>query len=125
MIPFTFSSKTKSDLGWAFLALIDSGRLQDHTPAAEGPDALNELQALFFNQLAHCQYEIQTGPDKRIRWGVPDGTRNLASGELVHDDLVVSAALLGALDPAPAHRSLPPPRPNASHSTLLPSQMDP
>ena len=98
MIPFTFSSKTKSDLGWAFLALIDSGRLQDHTPAAEGPDALNELQALFFNQLAHCQYEIQTGPDKRICWGVPDGTRDLASGELVHDDLVVSAALLGVLD---------------------------
>lgn len=98
VIPFTFSSKTKSDLGWAFLALIDSGRLQDHTPAAEGPDALNELQALFFNQLAHCQYEIQTGPDKRICWGVPDGTRDLASGELVHDDLVVSAALLGVLD---------------------------
>jgi hypothetical protein len=29
---------------------------------------------------------------------VPDGTRDLKNGELIHDDLVISAALLSLLD---------------------------
>lgn len=99
VLPFVFNRATKSDLGWAFLALVDSGRLKDHAPAAAPCSAeLNGLHALFFNQLAHCHYEIQPGPEKRIRWGVPDGTRNQETGQLVHDDLVISAALLGVLD---------------------------
>jgi hypothetical protein len=98
VIPFVFSSKSKSDLGWSFLALIDSGRLKDHAPGEADTAGLDGLQALFFSQLTHCQYEILPGPEKRIRWGVPDGTRDLHSGELVHDDLVISAALLSLLD---------------------------
>ena len=42
--------------------------------------------------------EINTGPGKLITWGVPDGTRDPATGELVHDDLVISAALCAQLD---------------------------
>ncbi len=45
-----------------------------------------------------CQYEVMPGPGKIMRWGVPDGTRDPATGELVHDDLVISAALAGVLD---------------------------
>lgn len=30
VIPFAFNSKTKSDLGWSFLAMVDSGRLKTH-----------------------------------------------------------------------------------------------
>ncbi len=101
VIPFVFSSKSKSDLGWSFLSLIDSGRLQDHLPTEDGPLALGRTQALFFTQLSHCQYEIQPGPEKRIQWGVPNGTRDLRSGEPVHDDLVISAALLSVLDRQP------------------------
>jgi len=33
-----------------------------------------------------------------MRWSVPDGTRDPASGELVHDDLLISAALTAVLD---------------------------
>jgi hypothetical protein len=33
-----------------------------------------------------------------MRWGVPDGTRDPATNELVHDDLLLSAALCAALD---------------------------
>ena len=96
MVPFTFNSRTKSDLGWAFLTLVDAGRLKDyHT---DQPGSLLTLQREYFQQLAYCQYEIQPGPDKKIRWSVPDGTRDPASGALIHDDLLISAAMLALLD---------------------------
>jgi len=101
VIPFVFSSKSKSDLAWSFLSLIDSGRLQDYNPMDDHPAEFKQLGALFFTQLAHCQYEIQPGPEKKIQWGVPHGTRDLNSGDLVHDDLVVSAAMLSLLDGKP------------------------
>lgn len=98
VIPFVFSSKSKSDLGWAFLSLIDSGRLKDYAIRPDQSDLFKALQDLYFQQLAHCLYAIQPGPDKRLQWGVPDGTRDLGSGEPVHDDLVISAAMLSLLD---------------------------
>ena len=33
-----------------------------------------------------------------MRWSVPDGTRDPLSGGYLHDDLVLSAALVGALE---------------------------
>ena len=98
VIPFVFNSRTKSDLGWAFLALVDSGRLKDYAPQEDHPDNLSRLHALFFQQLQHTQFTIFPGPEKRIRWGVPDGTRDPATGELVHDDLLICAALISQLD---------------------------
>jgi hypothetical protein len=98
VIPFVFSVKSKSDLGWSFLALIDSGRLIDYAWDEAYPVAFKHLQDLFFSQLSHCKYEIQPGPEKRIQWGVPNGSRDLSRGELVHDDLLISAALLSELD---------------------------
>jgi hypothetical protein len=59
---------------------------------------LSWLHAQFFEQLAHCQYEIQPGPEKKIQWSVPNGTRHPASGEWIHDDLVICAALFSVLD---------------------------
>lgn len=106
VIPFIFNTRTKSDLGWSFLSLIDSGRLktyavddQEKFPFSRGD--LGDVASKFFRQLEHCQYEIFPGPEKRIRWSVPDGTRDPASGELIHDDLVISAALLAVLDDKP------------------------
>ena len=29
----------------------------------------------------------------QVRWGVPEGTRDPMSGRIIHDDLVLSAAL--------------------------------
>jgi len=91
VIPFVFSSASKSKLGWDFLGVVDSGRFVDRSPAGPARDE-------FFRQLAFCQYEVLDGPGKLLRWGVPDGTRDPATGELVHDDLVLSAALVGVLD---------------------------
>ena len=36
-----------------------------------------------------------------MSWGVPEGTRDPASGDLVHDDLLLSAALCAVLDSQP------------------------
>lgn len=95
VIPFTFTSKTKSDLGWTFLSLIDSGRLKDYA-CQDG--VLGQLHDDFFQQLEYCQYEIIPGPEKKLKWSVPDGTRAPASADLIHDDLVISAAMLSLFD---------------------------
>jgi hypothetical protein len=94
VVPFTFTGASKSQLGWDFLAVVDGGRWQE----GEGRPAANPLTALFYRQLSFCQYTILPGPEKRMRWGVPDGVRDPGSGELVHDDLVISAALSAALE---------------------------
>jgi hypothetical protein len=91
VIPFTFNRASKSKLGWDFLGAVDSGRWQE---AAED----DPLHAEFLRQLSFCQYEVLPGPGKCMRWGVPDGLRDPASGEPVHDDLVISAALCTPLD---------------------------
>jgi hypothetical protein len=88
VLPFDFNTRTKSDLLWAFLGIIDSGRYKDYTPQDEP----------FWEQIQFCEFEILEGPQKRVRWGVPDGTRNAATGKLVHDDLLISAAMCSILD---------------------------
>ncbi len=96
---FNFNSASKSSLGWGFLAVVETGRWKEH--ADPSPE-----QTLFWEQLSACQMAAN-GPDQKIRWGVPDGTR--VQGELVHDDLVLSAALAATLDeltwaiPSPGH----------------------
>ena len=104
VIPFIFNQASKSKLGWNFLAIVDAGRWKDFS-AGSGLDGVQEnlenqvrLQEAFFRQLAFCQYELAEGPGKVIRWGVPDGRRDPATGEALHDDLVMSAALAGVLD---------------------------
>jgi hypothetical protein len=91
VLPFVFSQASKSDLGWGWLAIIDGGRWKE-------PASGDSCQSLFYQQLAYCQYEILPGPGKVMRWSVPDGTRDVTTGELVHDDLVMSAALSVVLD---------------------------
>jgi len=88
VIPFEFSQVSKSDLGWAFISVVETGRYKDFSP----------LDSIMSEQLEYCQYQIMDGPGKIMRWGVPDGTRSVASGDLVHDDYVLSAALIAQLD---------------------------
>ncbi len=45
---------------------------------------------LFWRQLASVSYEVRPGPGKVLRWGVDDLK--------LHDDLVLSLALVGELD---------------------------
>ncbi len=90
--PFVFSRVSKSRLGWDFLALVDGGRYREHA------DDGDRLQALFWRQVAFCEYEALPGAEKILRWGVGDGKRDPSDGTYVHDDLLVSAALCAALD---------------------------
>ncbi len=124
VIPFIFSARSKSDLGWRFLTMINEGRIKDWAPEAGlepvaglGPGTClvpDTCYALFWQQVDACQGQVQDGPGRLLRWGVPDGTRDPASGELVHDDLLVSAALCGVLD------SLPWQPPAAGDSAIAP-----
>lgn len=81
---FGFTSASKSQLGWDFLALIDSGRYKEYADNGEHDTAE------FYAQLRATEYTTAGGPGSALRWSVPT-----AAG---HDDLVISAALVTALD---------------------------
>jgi hypothetical protein len=91
VIPFVFNSSTKSKLGWDFLAVIETGRFKDYTD-------VDPPRAEFFLQLDYCQMQIQPGPNQVMKWGVQNGLRAPESGEMIHDDYILSAALVGLLD---------------------------
>ena len=84
-IPVKFTAQEKSEIGYAFIAVIETGRFRDC-------DSSNEVRI----QYEKCLSQILTGPQKLMRWGVPDGTRQ--NGELVHDDYILSDALVSKLD---------------------------
>ena len=106
VLPFIFTGSSKSSLGWDFLSVIETGRYKEYaltpaTPSVPGGGAAPtpaSLQSLFYRQCRHAQMEILPGPERRMRWGVPEGMRDEASGELLHDDLLISAALCALLD---------------------------
>ena len=101
VIPFVFNSTTKSRLGWDFMAIIETGRFKDY--------ATEESQRAAFNlQLSYCQMEIIPGPDRKMRWGVPDSARDVSTGEVIHDDWIMSAALCAVLDGLEWSISAPP-----------------
>lgn len=96
VIPFTFTAQSKSQLGWDFLSIVDSGRFKDWKRTTHNDEAEQ-----FWKELEHCQYTIVPGPARLLRWGVPDGTRDKSTGELIHDDYLMSAALCAVLDKLP------------------------
>jgi hypothetical protein len=83
--PFVFSS-SKSALGWGYSGAIDAGRVKEYAPDGESDTGL------FWQQVEACGYEVRPGPGKVLAWGVEDPR--------LHDDLLVSAALVAALDGA-------------------------
>jgi hypothetical protein len=86
VMPVKFSSQVKSEMGWRFLAIIETGRCRDC--------ALTDDVRLQYDA---CQSEILPGPGKLLRWGVPEGAR-AASGELIHDDYLLADALITEID---------------------------
>jgi hypothetical protein len=84
VLPFVFSQSSKSDLGWAFLGTIDSGRFKDYADDGE------KDTRLWWQQVADCRYTVLPGPGTVMRWAVPDSKG--------HEDLLVSAALVGVLE---------------------------
>ena len=86
VMPVKFSQPIKSELGWRYLAIIETGRLRDCC-------LTDQVRA----QYDACQAEILPGPAKMLRWGVPEGARG-ADGELIHDDYLLADALVAELD---------------------------
>jgi hypothetical protein len=84
VVPFVFTSQSKSQLGWDFLGLVESGRYKEYVEDGE-PDT-----ALFWAQVEACASQVSDGPGKLLQWGVED--------RATHDDLIVSAALCAVLD---------------------------
>jgi hypothetical protein len=101
VIPVKFTSQEKSEIGWRFLNIIETGRFIDPTP----PDDLQNKTVRL--QYHHCISEILPGPSKTLRWGVPDGTRG-PDGELIHDDYILADALTAVLDRLEWHISTTP-----------------
>ncbi len=104
VIPFVFSARSKSDLGWDFISVIETGRYKEpkiETRVSVYDSRLSALSSLFWKQVEYCQSTVLDGPGKVMQWGVPDGTRDPETGETLHDDLVISAALCAVLDKQP------------------------
>jgi len=97
VMPVKFTAQLKSALGYGLLGMMDSGRYQEYHPFDE----------TFQRQLDYCRSEILPGAGKLMRWGVPDGTRDRASGELVHDDDLITSAMCAILDRMEWRISLP------------------
>lgn len=87
---FVFSSVSKSNLGWDLLGLIDAGRLRVYTSATGDDVEQQRLDVLFWKQLAACRFTVLPGPGRLMRWSVED--------DALHDDLLISTALVAVLD---------------------------
>jgi phage FluMu gp28-like protein len=88
VLPVKFTASLKSELGYGLIGILESGRYREYHPFDE------KLR----QQLEHCRSEILPGPSKLMRWGVPDGARDRPSGQPVHDDDLITAALCHILD---------------------------
>jgi len=88
VVPVKFTAKLKSELGFGFIGMIESRRYREYDPFPEG------LRL----QMDRCRSEIVPGPARLMRWGVPDGTRDPATGQPVHDDDLITGALCVMLD---------------------------
>jgi hypothetical protein len=86
VIPVKFTQQVKSELGYGFLAIINTGRFRDCVPSKETD-----------RQYSACESEILTGPAKIMRWGVPEDRRD-ENGLLIHDDIPVADSLTAVLD---------------------------
>ncbi|MDH4209520.1 MAG: hypothetical protein OEV76_11645 [Anaerolineae bacterium] len=85
VVAFQFSPpKRKSDLGWDFLTVVETGRFKMFRD--DGSADWRE----FWQQVEECRYEVSEGEEKRMKWGVVDAR--------LHDDRVISAALVAELD---------------------------
>lgn len=99
VIPFVFTSKTKSRLGWDFIALIESGRIKEYSIEGMNPNNPNVYyHNRYIKQLTHIEHYIKTERGQQLQWGVPAGIKDPLDGSFIHDDLVISTALSTCLD---------------------------
>lgn len=95
VVRYTFNPASKSRLGWSFINLVEAGRFKlPRTPGSGEAERVDLLRA----QCRACTFEIYGGPARLLRWSVPDAARHPQTGALLHDDLLLSAALCAVLD---------------------------
>jgi hypothetical protein len=90
VIPVRLSAPVKSQLGWDFLGIVETGRYQDYAD-----DAAADTRQ-FWYEVGACQYEVLGG--QVLRWGVWESPRYEGGVARGHDDLLMSAALVAMLD---------------------------
>ena len=142
--PFKFTAQSKAQLGSRFLSIVETGRFKywadsdqlsvgSSQLAVDDPLTTDHYQlptdsSLFFLQAAHCLYELPPGGsfERHLRWGVPEGVtvETPAGRQPLHDDRLLSAALVAAYDELAATGGLrlgqgvsavvPPPEPAVS-----------
>ena len=78
--------------------VLKVGGIEPHDLKDQASISVDPAQLVFWKQIEFCEFEILPGPQKTVRWGVPDGTRDPMDGNLVHDDLLISAAMVSILD---------------------------
>jgi hypothetical protein len=86
---FHFSAKSKSQMGWDLIGLIDTGRYKEYRDDAAPGTPEQRITEQFWAECKGIQYETLEGPNRMMTWGA------VGSG---HDDLVLSAALVTRLD---------------------------
>jgi hypothetical protein len=96
VIPVRFTATVKSDLGYRLISIVNTGRLRLHAFPRQV-----ELQ------YEHARAEVLPGPQKTMRWGVPESARDKQTGELIHDDYMLADALTAVLDRFPWAPSTP------------------
>ena len=95
VIPVLFSPKVKTDLGWNFLAIVETGRYQDYAHD-QAPDTKQ-----FWYEVGACQYEVRRSEGRFMKWGVWEGVGYDGIIARGHDDALISAALTATLDIQP------------------------
>ena len=90
-IPIKFSAQKKSEIGYRYLGMIETGRIRDCAPSKQA-----EIQYI------SCQSEVLTTPQKTMRWGV----KNLAAIILVG---AAAACAPAPVKVVPVPIPLPPP----------------
>ena len=95
--PFKFTRRSKAQLGVDFLALVETNRFKYWREEVEYDDAW-----WFLEQARQCTYELAAGRpmERDLRWFVP-GTAKVSTPRgrvALHDDRLVSAALIAAAD---------------------------
>jgi len=95
VVRFLFQAQSKSRLGLGFIEVVESGRFRLPRPLEPHAEALVEL---FRAQCRACRMQPGERMTQAMRWGVPEGARHPQSGGLLHDDLLLAAALCAHLD---------------------------
>jgi hypothetical protein len=89
----------KAMLGSAFLALIETGRFKYWSDDEERPLSDGWW---FWRQVEACRYSLAANGrfERDLRWGVPANARLMtpSGSELIHDDRLLSAALITHCD---------------------------